>query len=755
MSEQILRPRVGVGVYVFKDGKLLLGERTGSHGAGEYASPGGHLEYLESFAQCAEDEVFEETGMRINNIRFLRVMNLTAYRPKHYVDISLLADWVSGEPIAKEPDKIKEWKWYDLSDLPSPLFGTMATAIEALKSGQIFWDATEGCVPRETAGHAPSPLKIYFATAIRGGASFDTIKRRVEFLETIGVVTTRHMVSPEGVDLGEKDDGAIYAHDQSLLEESHVFIADASGPSTGTGFMAARALIQGKPVLCLYNEVARPSAMIAGCPEISTRVYTDEASLEAHVRTFLLEHEARFVHLAFSPYKIYLAGPPGSGKGTLAKSLAKKLGLVHVSTGDVLRELVAQASHPLSEAISNYMRAGELVPAQIMRSIVIERLRRADCRLFGFILDGYPPSKEDLLNLQGNEISPDLVLYLDCEDTTAANRQVRRNERSTDTSEKAERRLEVFHAAHAEFPSIATDWYPNDIVVRINAEYSPDAVERFALESLEGLFGPAVPAHSFFPIPAYRPEDVRSTRLHFHIDAPDAKALRAITRRIYAANKGAQGQMKIYPIQHLALGPQVEGLADLYDTLPNFHPITNAQNEAFVTGRLGDGDPELMSDVLTVALAQGGMVELEEYIGEWTLKPNGSTVIESSYEPLEVDMRAFAAHESFLCKSIPPLELHLGFNLPKKPGEALPIPLAELMAACTAEGMENGGWFVFTNEEHWAYRSNEFSPLGKEAGSLQLLLAANALQRILAARGINCDVSFSLEIVHGIWVAKT
>jgi hypothetical protein len=56
---------------------ILLGKRKGAHGAGEYASPGGHLEHLERFATCAAREVREETGIEIGPIRFLRVLNIT------------------------------------------------------------------------------------------------------------------------------------------------------------------------------------------------------------------------------------------------------------------------------------------------------------------------------------------------------------------------------------------------------------------------------------------------------------------------------------------------------------------------------------------------------------------------------------------------------------------------------------------------------------------------------------------------------
>jgi 8-oxo-dGTP diphosphatase len=139
-SRQLLVPRVGIGVLVVKDGKILLGKRKGSHGEGEYSSPGGNQEYMESFEDCARREVREETGGEIVNIRGLHVLNVLKYAPKHYVHIGLIADWAGGEAKVMEPDKVESWGWYDLNDLPFPLFGTMPTTLEALLTGRWFWD---------------------------------------------------------------------------------------------------------------------------------------------------------------------------------------------------------------------------------------------------------------------------------------------------------------------------------------------------------------------------------------------------------------------------------------------------------------------------------------------------------------------------------------------------------------------------------------------------------------------------------------
>lgn len=133
----IERPKVGVGVLVFKDGKVLLGKRKGSHGAGEYAAPGGHLEHLESIQECVRREVYEETGIEIQNIKFLCLSNVTIYAPKHYIDIGVVCEWKSGEPEALEPHKIEGWDWYDTQQLPEPIFEFVKNYFTALKTGQV------------------------------------------------------------------------------------------------------------------------------------------------------------------------------------------------------------------------------------------------------------------------------------------------------------------------------------------------------------------------------------------------------------------------------------------------------------------------------------------------------------------------------------------------------------------------------------------------------------------------------------------
>lgn len=115
--------RVGVGVFVFKDGKFLMQQRHGAHGAGSWSVPGGHLELGESFEETACREVKEETDLEISNVRFGAVTNdIFVDEGKHYVTVWMLSDWQSGTEHITEPDKCLNQAWHTFDDLPSPLF---------------------------------------------------------------------------------------------------------------------------------------------------------------------------------------------------------------------------------------------------------------------------------------------------------------------------------------------------------------------------------------------------------------------------------------------------------------------------------------------------------------------------------------------------------------------------------------------------------------------------------------------------------
>src|SRR5438094_5354523 len=86
--------------------------------------------------------------------------------------------------------------------------------------------------------------------------------------------------------------------------------------------------------------------------------------------------------------RLILVGPPGSGKGTQAKLLSQRLNLVHIGTGDILREAVRQDT-PLGRQAGPYILSGRLVPDDLVNEVVAERFRRDD-RPDCFVMDGYP-----------------------------------------------------------------------------------------------------------------------------------------------------------------------------------------------------------------------------------------------------------------------------------------------------------------------------------------------------------------------------
>jgi adenylate kinase len=86
--------------------------------------------------------------------------------------------------------------------------------------------------------------------------------------------------------------------------------------------------------------------------------------------------------------RLVFLGPPGAGKGTQASRIARELGIPHLSTGDLLRH-AAREGTALGKEAEQHMRAGRLVPDDLVLSILVERIGQPDCR-YGFLLDGFP-----------------------------------------------------------------------------------------------------------------------------------------------------------------------------------------------------------------------------------------------------------------------------------------------------------------------------------------------------------------------------
>jgi len=148
--------------------------------------------------------------------------------------------------------------------------------------------------------------------------------------------------------------------------------------------------------------------------------------------------------------RLVLLGPPGAGKGTQATLLSEKLGVPHISTGDLFRANISQGTELGVEAKS-YIDAGNLVPAEVTNRMVEARIAEADATE-GFLLDGYPRSVEQadalgrMLEAAGTPL--DGVLEFRIDEDTVVQRMLARG-REDDTEDVIRNRMSVYRSETA------------------------------------------------------------------------------------------------------------------------------------------------------------------------------------------------------------------------------------------------------------------------------------------------------------------
>ena len=154
-------------------------------------------------------------------------------------------------------------------------------------------------------------------------------------------------------------------------------------------------------------------------------------------------------------FNLILFGPPGGGKGTQAEKIVEKFGLIHLSTGNLLRQEISEKT-PLGLEAKNFIDKGQLVPDEVVIGMIDSCLEKnADAK--GFLFDGFPrnlaqvEALDKLLDLRKNRINK--VIKLDVPDQECLKTLMKRGEtsgRSDDASEEVNRkRLEVYHSETA------------------------------------------------------------------------------------------------------------------------------------------------------------------------------------------------------------------------------------------------------------------------------------------------------------------
>lgn len=143
--------------------------------------------------------------------------------------------------------------------------------------------------------------------------------------------------------------------------------------------------------------------------------------------------------------RLIFLGPPGAGKGTQAATLAESWKIPHISTGDLLRQVVVE-QNVLGKQASSFMDKGELVPDSLVIELIRERLNQLDCQQ-GWILDGFPRSISQAQTLEelleSIQQTYDFIIYFQVETEALIQRMLGRG-RQDDNEVTIRRRFEVY-----------------------------------------------------------------------------------------------------------------------------------------------------------------------------------------------------------------------------------------------------------------------------------------------------------------------
>ena len=170
--------------------------------------------------------------------------------------------------------------------------------------------------------------------------------------------------------------------------------------------------------------------------------------------------------------RVVLVGPPGAGKGTQAATLSDKLGVPHISTGDLFRAHIGEETE-FGRRVKGYLDAGQLVPDELTNELVRERLAEPDAQS-GFVLDGFPRnvSQADLLKkiLAETEDDLDAVIEIAVDEDHLIDRLLARG-RADDTEDVIRNRLVVYRSETAPL----LDYY-EDILLTVDGVGEVDEV---------------------------------------------------------------------------------------------------------------------------------------------------------------------------------------------------------------------------------------------------------------------------------------
>lgn len=186
---------------------------------------------------------------------------------------------------------------------------------------------------------------------------------------------------------------------------------------------------------------------------------------------------------------IIFFGPPGCGKGVQARKARDEFGLVHLSTGDLLRENV-RAGTPLGQEAQQYMVRGELVPDELILRIVRDRLQQPDC-VRGAIFDGFPRTRAqaEALDALLAEVGSGLALVIEFVLPLEVSRQrllarAKKENRADDRPEVIEKRLADHQIVHQ---SVIPYYQARGLIRQVDADRSIEAIYADVRALIQGV----------------------------------------------------------------------------------------------------------------------------------------------------------------------------------------------------------------------------------------------------------------------------
>lgn len=125
--------KVGAGVIIWQNNKVLLGKRLGPHGHAMWSFPGGHIEFGETPEDAAIREVVEETALTVSQLQKLHFTSNIFDNGKQYITLFFIAKTYTGEVKNMEPEKCAGWEWFEPKALPEPLFKPIVSLLSEIR----------------------------------------------------------------------------------------------------------------------------------------------------------------------------------------------------------------------------------------------------------------------------------------------------------------------------------------------------------------------------------------------------------------------------------------------------------------------------------------------------------------------------------------------------------------------------------------------------------------------------------------------